>query len=161
MENRLKGITLVELVLYLALFTMVIGTMVQFFILVVQRNVSAKHNIELSTNALFISQSFNTLEDRVNTINFATSAVGVNNGRFVGNTTEGELIVFVENNTLYISEGGVNTRLSAPNIYVNSFVLNEIRNQANVPIGFNITISLSHLLLDNSNIEYDYVFSIN
>lgn len=161
MENRLKGTTLVELLLYLALFTMVIGTMVQFFILVINRNITAKHNIELSSNALFINQTLNGLEDRVNSINFSTSTTGVPNGRLVLNTTDGELVVFVQNSTLYISDNGQNIRLSNPSVVVNSFTLSDILNQSNIVIGYNINLSLSHQLLDNSNIDFDYVFSVN
>lgn len=161
MENRYKGITLIELVIYLSLFTLVVMVIVQFFAMVVDKNVHAERMLEQSRNELYISQTINQLSEKLNSINFNNSIAGNDNGKIVFQSGGDNVEIFLQNNVLYLRESNVDYRLSVPQVIVEKFLLETLRNQANEIIGYNITLNLRHNLLNNSVESYQYVFAVN
>lgn len=145
MENK-KGFTLVEIIIYLALFALIFIMIIEFAIFIRQANSSASNATKLDNSSIFASQSISSYLNNISTIDLLNSSLEDDNGvlSFLTNTGQ-NLIIEINNARLRINNNGfVNfitpegvqiTRLRFTPIYTSDIQSNKI-------IGINVSLKL-------------------
>lgn len=156
-SDRYKGITLIELVLYLALFALIILVMVQFFVFVVNKNVNAQNRLELSKNMVFIYQHMESTNDNPFTIDEVNTVVDPTAGK-LSIIQDGVSVTYqvIDGRLNYIKNG--NILLTIPEVLVGSFGVDTIVNSEGDVISARVTMSLSHKMVENKVEQIEFTF---
>ena len=159
MESRktYKAMTLVEILLYLALFSIIITVMVEFFVFVTNKNLDAKYRIEQSRNLILISETLEYWKSKTNSIDYAGSILNSDSGKLVFNTIDSTYAISNEGGILYFDDG-VKTRLSVPHLNIQSFFLTPILNDKDGQIGVKIHIQMRYNLGNIDTESFDFIF---
>ncbi len=159
MLNRFKGVTLIELVLYLTLFSTIILVIAQFFVFVGNKNLSAKHMLTKSRNIIYLNELFSYYRGKTNIIDYSSSTFDNINGKLQIQTADGLVIIEKVGSNIQQTKSGVVSLLNDPQVIIEEFFLTRIVDGNNVNLGANISVKLRHQNLDNQpsdTIEYVY-----
>lgn len=152
-----KAMTLVEILLYLALFSIIITVMIEFFVFVTNKNLDAKYRIEQSRNLILISETVDYWKSKTNSINFASSLFNSDSGKLVFSTIDSTISISNEGGILYLDDG-TKTRLSVPHLIIQSFYLTKLQNEKNEDIGVKGTIRINSSLGNIEEDQFDFIF---
>lgn len=116
MENK-KAFTLVEIIIYLAIFALVFVMIIEFAIFLRQANSSANNSIKIDNASIFTTQVFDTILNNLVSIDTNQSIFNNNNGRVNGLLSNGENIVFqINNQRIQLTRNGVNNFITPLNV---------------------------------------------
>ena len=143
MENsflkKLKAITLLEMLVYIAIFTSFIVIIIQLTLSVSANNDKIKQEYDLEKDKMFISNHLDQFFDlEYREIDINTSVFNDPNGRI----TDGINSYFIENNILYFSQGEIATALNSSKSVINSFTIYPNYNEDGEVIAVSITIEM-------------------
>jgi len=142
--RNIKGMTLIEILLYLALFSIFFLVMVEFFLFVNQSNQLSSETLKLDRSVIFLTQH---LEDSFEKKSF-TSVTDIEESDLdkleLSDSEEPEYIYQVEDEDgeLQFNDGSGNVQITRSDIIVDKFSLEEILDNEDTVIGAKITIRL-------------------
>lgn len=135
--------TLVELILYLALFSVIILSMVQFFVFVSNKNVDARNRIELSRNVIFVREHFTQVERSITGFNDGSSVYDSDSGRVVFTTSNGD-VSYTRSGGDIIYNRGTDITLTPDGVVVQKFRATKHVDTDSNTVGVTISITLGH-----------------
>jgi type II secretory pathway pseudopilin PulG len=138
MRNRLKGVTLLETLVYLGLFGIIIIVMLSFMLSTQESTLRTQRKSSLLQSSELFIQHLNHSMKRSQGINEVESVFEDNQGKLVLLFETGNKEYRIENSKLYYDS----VLLTAPNILVNHFFLEPIYNNSGVIIGIKTDILL-------------------
>lgn len=127
-----KAITLVEILIYLALFGVVFTIIVQFYIGVTQTNKYAEDEIDISNDILFIQSHLASSEFEAVSINETESIMGDDIGSVRFTFDSGYVDYYLQNGNLLVDRDGNVTQLSNNTLTVNQFRIDPIRIEGSI-----------------------------
>lgn len=157
MQSRFKAFTLIELVLYLALFSTVILTMVQYFIFVSNKNVDARNRIELSRSVIFLRQHFTQSESEINSFVDGSSTYNSDTGTITFVTNAGNRSYRLLNNNILYNNGSSDIELLASGVTSSKLRFTKITNSANTTIGVHVYVTMTHINIVNDVETFDFL----
>lgn len=141
-ENK-KGITLVETILYLALFAIIFVLVVQFVLRIDEDQSKNIYRIESERNIIIFDRHFNSVFTLGDSIDLTNSSFGSDTGRIRLIDGAQYLEYTLRDGVLYFSRNGTENRLSLPNLVVESFYLTRINDSEGNPTGAEIKIRMN------------------
>lgn len=154
-KSKRNGATLVEVLVYLALFAMVFTVFIRLFWFVSESNRRAAYRTELDRNAIFISEHLEYMVDNSEQIDDSLSIFNADEGKLVlmraGVTRE----YILANGVLYYQEDGSAVQLSSERYVVDRFNLTKIGSIGESPLGVRV-----HLVLTAADMP-DMEFTLN
>lgn len=142
--RNIKGMTLIEILLYLALFSIFFLVMVEFFLFVNQSNQLSSETLKLDRSVIFLTQH---LEDSFEKKSF-TSITDIEESDldelelYDSAVPEYTYKVGDEDGELQFNDGSGNVQITRSDIIVDKFSLEEILDNEDTVIGAKITIRL-------------------
>ena len=122
MKNRLKGVTLVETMLYIALFAIIMVIVLNFMLSTQEATLRTNRRANIHQTTEFVAQHINYSFEKAISINSTNSTFGNNQGTLELVFTEGNKQYQVLNSRLYFD--GV--PITPPNMSVITFSLDPI-----------------------------------
>lgn len=159
-NSNLKGITLIEILLYLAIFVIFFFAILQFFFFLDDSNQLSGETLKIDRSIIFLSQHF---EDSFNT--YTSIDTDVTMGQTLFNDGDGDfvddiLILDPDDKTYSVLTGILmfdGHNLTRSDLEVDQFKLERIEDTSNNLIGAEITIGIKSRV--NSDIRKDFTNS--
>ncbi len=160
MQKNLKGITLIEILLYLAIFAIFFFGIIQFFFYLEDSNQLSGETLKIDRSIIFLTQHF---EDSFNTYTSIDTDITDEETRF--NDGDGDYVddmlvldpgdkkYYVVDNKLLFS--GAN--LTRSDLKIDQFKLERIEDTSNNLIGVEVTIGITSIA--NSDVRKDFTNS--
>ena len=144
MKNRTEeGLTLVEIVLYLALFAIIFFTVMQFVLAVSENNRVAMARSKVERTHIFVLEHLQESFSEAESVNDVGSLFEDDSGVMVLNLESGSLRYSLVNDRIMFERGGVSVPLTAPDVVVSRFYLEEVLNAASSTVGVRITMEIT------------------
>lgn len=140
--KRLSAFTLVEAILYLALFNIVFFSVITFTITLTQNNRSAEYKNAVEKNAIFVIEHLKDTFNQGSTIDEASSTFGNNNGKVRITTAGGYRDYSVTSGTFLVQNGTTSHNLTDSLVDVTMFLVEPVYDANNVAVGARITMTL-------------------
>jgi hypothetical protein len=156
--RKLKGMTIVEVLVYFALFGVIFISIIEFMISIRATNTIAVQRNELEKNSIFVMNHFNSNFDKTNSINVGSSVFNNDNGKIVLNLSGGTVEYSLVNGVLHYLENGTDYVLTNTDFTLSKFYLEQVLNSQNQLVGvrFNITFQSSK----NPSTKYNFQTSM-
>ena len=138
MKNRLKGITLIETMLYIGLFSIIILMVLNFMLSTQESTLRNNRRGDVYKSAEFVIQHIEYSFDKAITVSKDNSTFNTNIGILELQFNDGNKQYTLSNSTLYFDT----IPITPPNISVTQFSLIPIYNGGELPIAVKINISL-------------------
>lgn len=152
--NKLKAITLIETIVYVAIFSMFMLTMMQFLISIQVNQDKVYKELELEMNRIFLTNHLEkTLRYNFN-LEENTSVFDENNSIGVFANNQEELIYRKEEGELVLQKNLNTTKLTNSKALIQSFNLTPIRTEGNEITAIRINIDLAHR--DNNRVTNNF-----
>jgi type II secretory pathway pseudopilin PulG len=159
MNNKLrnkKGVTLIETVLYLSLFSIVFLVIIQFFFATTDLNNNVAIRNQFERDTIFLDEHINQSFKDTISLNEINTVFGSSSGVLSLNTNSGLLEYYLEDDRIYVDRSGISNPLTGSGYVVTNFLLNRVEWEDNSLRGINITIDLE----DEKN-NYNKSFNSN
>lgn len=152
MSKRLKGVTLVEVLVYLALFGSFMLTISLFFTNISISNRDTLSRLQLQNNIIFITNHFSQFITKEYELDEAQSTLADNSSHVhLYNPTNSDINIYkMQNGELLEGDLSTETSLNYQGIKVDQFFVEKIIDSNNVIQGIRITITLTDI--DNTRL---------
>jgi type II secretory pathway pseudopilin PulG len=127
LKSTKKGFTLLETVVYLAIFGVVFITMVQFSFAMGTFSKRNEENILVERNTIFINEHIDSQFKIIQSIDANNSIFNNASGRLNIVTQNGAVSYYIQNNQLFVAVGGNNYTLSTAGSEVTNFYLERVK----------------------------------
>jgi len=148
--KKLKAISIVEVLVYFALFGIIFLAIISFMISVVDNNSIAEQRIDLQKSSIFVMNHLNNSFDLTNSINTDNSIFNNNNGKIVLNLTSGTVQYYVSNNVLHYVENGTDYILTTVDYNITKFYLERVLNGKDELVGARFDIKFQSVKTSNN-----------
>ncbi len=152
MKNRLKGITLVETVLYIGLFSSIIIIVLNFMLSTQEATQRTNIKSHLSTASEFVSQHINYSFNKTISVNENTSIFNNDQGVLDLHLIDGDKQYTLSNSRIYFD----GTPITPSNISVTKFSLEPIYKGTDLIIGIRTEI----IFVSNQNDDFTETINI-
>lgn len=149
MRNKFKAMTLVELVVYLALFGVIFLSIMQFVMATNQNNDTARGRNLIEKNTVFILRHLEQAFSSVQSIDEINSIFDIDQGKLVLNTNDGIKQYQLSGTKLEYNYGGSDFDLVQPGFEITSFKIEKILNNDDQLVGVIISITMDSINLIN------------
>ena len=139
MKNRLKGTTLIETVLYVAILTAILFVMVNFVLTTTEATLRTERRADILSNAEFLTQHLDYTFSKVTGIDETKSLFNEDNGVLYINFGSQEHYYSLSNNKLTYD----GTDLNGDNILINHFYITPVYNKKNNIVGVRIALEIA------------------
>jgi hypothetical protein len=151
MKTKRKAITLIETVVYLALFSAIFIVIVQFGLRILSFNSFSLHSNEIQKAGLFTRQHFRSQFGQAVSINEAESVFDTSPGTLTLSLGSGDVTYSVLDSRL-AQQSGANTYYLTPDGYnVTQLMFEPLRDTENIVYGIRTTLILQYE--DNALVE--------
>ena len=141
--NDGNGMTLIETVLYLALFALIFISVMQFSLAVAESNRAAVSRNKVEHTLIFVTEHLGLRFEEAQSINEGLTLLETNGG-VLCLTSNGEDVTYsVSNGILQFSESGVVSALSNSSVVVESFYLEEVLDNVDQLVGIRLTLEIA------------------
>ncbi len=137
-----RGITLVEALVYLALFGMIFLTMVEFFISMNQGNKQAKYSIDVEKSSIFVLEHLKESFDQATVIDPNLSTFDVDNGVLRLTTGSGYIEYRVSGQHLQIDRNGTTNNITTNGLTMTVFKITKVLNRKNEIVGIKLNFTI-------------------
>lgn len=144
--KTIKGATLIETILYLALFGIIFLTVIEFAFVLGRSNDKAQAENEMHRNTIFLNEHLVENFGQAEAINGNISVFDDSNGVLRLAMEIGYKQYQIADSRLIVTDGTTQTYLTSPAIKVTGFTVRAIMNGLNEYVGISITIDFT----DNS-----------
>lgn len=154
MIKKLKAITLTETVVYIAIFSIFMLTLMQFFISIQINQDRVYKELELEMNRIFLT---NHLEERVKdnfTLDLENSVINNDNGIAILTSNHEVLIYKILNGSIVLETEHGMTSLTNNKAVVEVFNIEKIQGNTNTASAIKIHIKFKHR--DEDKVQYDF-----
>lgn len=158
-RNKLKGMTLIEVLLYLAIFGMFFVVIINFFFFVQDNNQLSGEALKIDRAVILLSQHFEDSFDRTTSVGGAT--VYNNNSGALYLVGSPNLNYTLLNSKLQFNDGTTTKQITRDDLVVTKFLLEQIRdNSDTIIIGVEITVNIRSRSDDSISNEFtnSYIF---
>ena len=138
-----KGLTLVEVVTYLAIFAFIFISIIEFVISVKQTNDTALDRSNIERAMVFVMNHLNDSFDQSNTIVVNESVFNSDNGILRLNSPTLILEYSLSNGQIRFRDNGVYYGVSDPELRVDRLFFEQVYNRSNQIVGVRVTIKMS------------------
>lgn len=138
---KLKAFTLIETILYLALFNVIFFAVITWGITLTQSNRNAEYKNAIEKNAIFLSEHLGDTFKRGVSVDAANSDFNVSTGKVRVNLASGYLEYENVNNVIKVTNGTSSFDLTDRFVQVTNFTVSPVIIAPNTIIGANITIT--------------------
>ncbi len=137
-QNK-KGFTLIETLLYLALFGVIFFSIMQFFYSASELNLNADANNNIRKNNLFITNHFDTSVEDTISIDLANTDFDIDLGKIRLITNEGFIEYSTNSSQLFVNRNNQINSISDSNIYITRLRFSEVNFETELK-GFKVEI---------------------
>ena len=142
MDYSQRGVTLIEVVLYIALFALMFFSVVQFMMAVSEKNQVAKGRNKIETGLIAVTQHLENSFAQADSVDDANCVFESNPGVLRLNTASGVIEYSVSGQKLLYDESGVSFDLTESEIAVTEFYLQEVLDKSSQVTGVRLTLTL-------------------
>lgn len=140
---RLKAFTLVETILYLALFNVIFFSVITWAIALTQSNRNAEYKNAVEKNAIFLSEHLKDTFQKGISVDQANSTFNVPNGKVRIVNASGYMEYFTTSNKLVVTNGTGTFDLTDKFVNITNFTVSPVIVPPNTVVGANITITIT------------------
>lgn len=160
--KKLKGITLVETLVYLVLFGLIFTSIMQYIFTVGDNNQKADFRKELEKETILINQHINDTFLQGTYIEAANTAFINNNGKIrVVNAIGQTIDYYLNNNRLIVNRNGITSYLTGQDFYVNKFYIEQIQKTGSSTVtGAKITFEIWAIKMTSAKNSFTSSFSL-
>lgn len=145
-KTKFKALTLVEVVVYLALFGILSLVIVQFFVRIYEYQKDLESKEELYKAMLFTNEHLSQSFEEYESVNGASSVFSSDNGILRLEDGADYLVYSVDNLHLTVDKNGIESNITNSDIYVTKFFLEDIVYESGI-VGVNVEI----IFFDSNN----------
>lgn len=142
-KKTYEGLTLVETILYLALFAIIFFTVMQFVLAIGENNRRAMARSRVETSQIFVLEHLQESFAVAESVNDVGSLFDDDSGVLLLNLPSGSRQYSLNNGRIMYESGGVSVPLTAPDVVVSRFYLEEVLNAASATVGVRFTIVIT------------------
>jgi len=141
---NLKAVTLVESIVYLALFGAIFLVIIQFAVTIGSSNDKSIANNELQRSLIFINEHINDTFTESSSVDKDNSVFNSTEGRLRFNTTSGYMEYTIEQGDLIFDNNGVQTNtISNPEYNITNFYIEPVFAKDGSVTGVKLTTNIS------------------
>ena len=157
--RKLHALSIVEVLVYFALFGIIFLAIINFMISVLNNNEIAEQRVDLQKNSIFVMNHLNSNFDLTNSIDETNSIFDNNNGKIVLNLASGQVQYYLVNGVMHYIQGGNDNVLTDIDFTVTKFNITKVLNSKNELVGtrFDITFK-SGKSSDSFNLQTSMLF---
>jgi len=149
-KKSFKAMSLIEVVVYLALFGVIFLLIIQFVIDTNKNNNFARHRNIIEKTSLFILRQLDLNVKPGIVLNEIESVFDSNQGKLVFSKDSVVYQYYIQNDRLFFNEGTNNSEMLDPNMKINAFLIEKVINNDQT-VGLRITLELESISLDTVN----------
>lgn len=138
---KLRAFTLIETILYLALFNVIFFSVITWAIALSQSNRNAEYKNAVEKNAIFVSEHLNDTFKRGLTVDSVNSVFNDTNGKVRATFTSGYFEYARAGNTLRVTDGTLTHDLTDKFVLVTEFNVAPVTVEGGVIVGAKIRIN--------------------
>lgn len=138
MKNNLKGITLIETIIYIGIFALFLPIVMNFMLSTQESTRRNNYNLQLSKSVEFISEHLDYSFEKVKSIKEEDCIFNEDRGVLVLNTTNETVSYTVSNSKIYYNT----TPITPSNMSITQFRIEPIYNHLNIATGVRIFVAL-------------------
>lgn len=143
-RTAIQAFTLIETILYLALFNIIFASVVGFTISLTQSNKVAEYRNALDKDSMFVSEHLYDTFSKANTIDSINTTFQNNQGKLRLNVEGTYVDYFIDASTLKVTYGGAATYDLTSNLAsVTKFYLEPVVNKTGTQTGAKVTLELT------------------
>ena len=157
-ENE-NGLTLLETVLYLALFAVLFVVVLEFTMAVAESNRGARARGDVETSIMFIVQHVEDSFTEASSVDSLNSVFYSDNGDMRLVSSSGTARYYLDAGQLQFVDGGITTPLTGPHVSVDRFYFEEILDRHGDISGVRCILGISSVKEDASE-EIETAFSL-
>lgn len=157
MKKRAKAISLIESIVYIAVFGIVFLFIMQYLFSISEANQNANTKKEFEKSAIFLNQHLNDTFSKAVSVDTANSIFNTDNGKVRINLTSGFKEYSILNNQINFNNNGTNSYLTPPEIKITKLYFDQVLNSSNTLVGIRVTVNM--VSPKNSNISNSYITS--
>jgi hypothetical protein len=150
-KTKKSAFTLVESLLYLALFATIFVTIIEFSFLVSRYNKDAEIHIVTERSVVFVNQHIIETFKTVQSIDEVNSTFDSNSSVITLNTASGSIKYSVLGNRLVVTKAGQNYFLSGIDYTVEKFYAEKVKSAKDVLIGIRLSVTVRSV--KNTNVS--------
>jgi Tfp pilus assembly protein PilE len=140
--NIRKGTTLVELMVYLAVFGFIFISIIGFTLNISEAHRVANERKAIQKDIIFISEHLRDSFTTATSIDSNSSIFTSNNGKLVLGSSSGNIEYSIVSSKLNLLKSSQNTYLTNPSIRISKFYLEQVKSRDNSIVGVKIKMTL-------------------
>jgi len=139
-KKKLKGISLIEVLIYLAIFSLIFGVIIQYMLSVSENNRKTFLKRDAGNTTIFVSEHLKIDFALATSIDTVNSTFNNSNGKIRLLLPSGYVEYTVLNNRINVNKNGVNNYITTNKFYVTNFYVEQVLSQSNTLAGARFTI---------------------
>ncbi len=139
-----KGVSLIETILYLALFAIIFTSVVSFMLAVSENNRIAKARNRVESSMIFVTEHISESFDLATSIDVDETVFEDSSGVLTLVTPSGLVEYSVDSGRLMYNSGGSSTPLTIPDIVVTNCYLEQVLDKTSEVVGIRITFGIEY-----------------
>ncbi len=156
--RKLKALSIVEVLVYFALFGVIFLGIINFMISVRATNTSAEQRNLLGKNTIYVMNHLNSSFEVTNSINSASSIFNNDNGKIVLNLNGKTVEYFLVSGVLHFVDNGTDYVLTNTDFDLTRFYCEQIKNYRDEEVG--VRFSLTFRSMKSPSTSYSFQTSM-
>ncbi len=144
-KNVHKGMTLIETLIYVALFGLIFSSMIGYFMMISESNANSRLKLDVHKNMIFISEHINNSFDTFESIDLTNTTLDNDLGKIRLVKGASTIDYIIEGDRLKVVRDGVGTYVLANKFKAESFRVERVNSSTNAVVGARIKFTFSSL----------------
>jgi Tfp pilus assembly protein FimT len=158
--KRINGLTLIEILIYLALFAIIFSSIMQFTLSVAEANQTAEFKNEIERATIFVNEHLNLTFRSITQIDTNNSFFSQNDGKLKLTKLPASYTYSLTNGRLTFNNNGTSVYLTNPNVSVDQFYLERVLAPDSSIVGVRITMNIKAVKKPNLNKTIQTYYSL-
>ena len=158
--RRIKGISLVETVLYVALFGVIFSAIIGFSLTIGESNRNANLRNSIERDAVFLDEHITESFLISDNIDKAVTIFNQNAGRIKIYSATNSFTYSLSNGRLIINRNGVQNYLTGTDVNVSEFLIEEVLSPTGTTTGVRISFEINAVIKTNIKKSFQTYYSI-
>jgi type II secretory pathway pseudopilin PulG len=157
---RKPALTLIEVIIYLALFAIIFSSIIQIVLSVSEANKNATQRIEVQRNSISFFNHIEKTFSKSNLIDRGASIFNQDQGRIRLTNQPNIYEYYLINGRIYYYENGAPYEMTNGQVYIEKFHLQEVVNNSNQITGVKIYLEIRSVQKEFIKFEYNTYLNI-
>lgn len=157
-NKNYKGMTLIEILIYLAIFAAIFTVIIQYALATMSSNQKSEYKYELASSSAYLHEHFNTSFFSSTSTDEFSSVFYNDNGKLTLNGSSGNYTYYIDSGMLYFNRAGTVNAVTPSSLYITKFYVSPIRNNDNVIIAIEITTGIQSSKDSNVTKELNSIY---